>query len=240
MAVIQIPNLAPVVSLSSSAQFECVQGGTTFRTTAQQIADLAVPYPFPGWYGSFYSTTTQTNAGSTSANAIAFNQTNTALGINVTSNSRITFGAPGIYNVQFSANIEKTDAGTSLIDIWLSKNGTNETYSNQRISIDGASVKYVGAWNFFVQADAQGDYVELYWASLDTNIQLTTGGVQSNPSRPAIPSATVNVNLVCDTSAQALQPSANPAIAYYLANLPTSAPSTSGEFWWDGGVLTQS
>jgi len=40
MAVRQIPNLTPVVFLSPSAQFEIVQDGVTYRTSAQQIADL--------------------------------------------------------------------------------------------------------------------------------------------------------------------------------------------------------
>ena len=240
MAVIQIPNLAPVVSLSGSAEFECVQGGATYRATAQQIADLAVPYPFPGWYGSFYSTVTQTNLGTTSANPIVFNQTRSGLGVYIASSSQITFGAPGIYNIQVVAQVEKTTAGTSLIDIWLSKNGSNVDYTNQRMSITGSNNQYVASWDFQAQVDTQGDYFELYWASLDTDVQLVAGSTQSNPTRPAIPSAMVNVSLVCDTSAQALQPSASSSIAYYLANLPTVAPSTSGEFWWDGGVLTQS
>jgi hypothetical protein len=37
----QIPNLTPVVFLSPTAQFELVQDGTTFRASAQQIANLA-------------------------------------------------------------------------------------------------------------------------------------------------------------------------------------------------------
>lgn len=240
MAVIQIPNLPPVVSLSGSAQFECVQGGTTFRTTAQDIADLAVPYPFPGWYGSFYSTATQTNAGATTANAITYNQTYSALGVNIQSNSQILFGAPGIYSIQLSAQVEKTDAGTSLIDIWLSKNGTNVAYTNQRVSIDGSSTQYINTRNFYIQVDAAGDYAQLFWASLDLNIQLVTGAAQNNPTRPAIPSVNLTVGLVCDTSAQALQPSASSAIAYYLANLPTTLPATSGQYWWNSGVLNKS
>ena len=240
MAVIQIPNLAPVVSLSGSAEFECVQGGSTYRVSAQQIADLAVAYPFPGWYGAFYSTTTQTSGGSTTANAISFNQTRSSLGVYVASNSQITFGAPGIYNIEIVSQFSKTTAGTSVVDVWLSKNGANVDYSNNPISITGANNSYAVTLSFQVQVDVEGDYFQVFWSSLDTDIQLTTSGTQSNPTRPAIPSTMANVSLVCDTSAQALQPSASSAIAYYLANLPTSAPSTSGEFWWDGGVLTQS
>lgn len=240
MAVIQIPNLPAAVSLSGSSQFECVQGGSTFRTTAQAIANLAVAYPFPGWYGSFYSTATQTNAGPTAANAFTFNNTVTSLGVTVDSNSHLLFGAPGIYNIQFSAQINKTDAGTSEMDIWFSKNGSNLTYSNRKMVVDGNNVKQVAAWNTLVQINAAGDYVEIYWSSADPNIQIYTQGTQNNPTRPALPSVIATAALVCDTSAQALQPSASSAIAFYLDNLPTTAPTTAGQFWWNGGVLTQS
>lgn len=40
MAVRQIPNLTPAVFISPSAQLEIVQDGSTFRVSAQQIADL--------------------------------------------------------------------------------------------------------------------------------------------------------------------------------------------------------
>ena len=40
MAVRQIPNLTPVVFLSPTAQLEIVQDGTTYRASAQQIANL--------------------------------------------------------------------------------------------------------------------------------------------------------------------------------------------------------
>jgi hypothetical protein len=41
MANRQIPNLTPVVFLSPTAQLEVVQDGTTYRTSAAQIANLA-------------------------------------------------------------------------------------------------------------------------------------------------------------------------------------------------------
>lgn len=239
MALIQIPNLPPVVSLANSAQLECVQAGTSYRTTVGEILANAIPYPFPGWYGSFYSTALQTNAGTTTANAFTFNNTTSALGTTVSSNSRIVFGAPGIYNVAFSAQINKTDAGTSEMDIWFSKNGTNLTYTNRKMVVNGSNVKQVAAWNTLVQIDTANQYIELYWSSADLNIQIFTQGTLNNPTRPALPSVMLTANLVCDTSAQALQPNANAAILYYLDNLPTVNPGVSGALWWNAGVLNK-
>lgn len=239
MALIQIPNLPPVVTLSNAAEFECVQAGVSYRTNVAQILNNAVPYPFPGWYGSFYSTALQTNAGPTTANAFTYNTTVSSLGATVASNSRIVFGAPGIYNISFAAQINKTDAGTSEMDIWFSKDGTNLTYTNRKMVVNGNNVKQVAAWSTLVQIDSANQYVELYWSSSDPNIQIYTQGTQNNPTRPAIPSVALTTNLVCDTSAQALQPNANAAILYYLNNLPTSNPGVAGALWWNAGVLNK-
>ena len=239
MALIQIPNLPPVVSLSNAAEFECVQAGVSYRTNVAQILANAIAYPFPGWYGSFYSSALQTNAGPTAANAFTYNNTVTSLGVTVSSNSQLLFGAPGIYNIEFSAQINKTDAGTSEMDIWFSKNGTNLSYSNRKMVVNGSNVKQVAAWNTLVQIDAANDYIEIYWSSADPNIQIFTQGTQNNPTRPALPSVTATAQLVCDTSAQALQPNANAAILYYLDNLPTSNPGVAGALWWNAGVLNK-
>lgn len=239
MALIQIPNLPPVVSLANSAEFECVQAGASYRTTVAQILANAVPYPFPGWYGSFYSTAIQTNAGATTANAVTLNQSRSALGATVGSNSHVIIGAPGVYNVQVTLIADKTDAGTSLIDVWLSKNGTNIAYTNHQVSVTGSYLKYTISFNELVSIDAANDYIEVYWSSADLAVRLFAQGTQNNPSRPGEPSAAVSVNLVCDTSAQSLQPASNPAILSYLDSLPTANPGVSGALWWNAGVLTK-
>ena len=239
MALIQIPNLPPVVSLSNSAELECVQAGSSYRTTVAEILANAVAYPFPGWYGSFYSTAVQTNAGATTANAVTFNQTNTSLGVTVGSSSHLIVGAPGIYNLQFSLQAEKTDAGTSLIDVWVAVNGTNVTYSNRQVSVTGSSLKYTISFNEMVSIASANDYIQIFWSSADLNVRLYAQGTQNNPTRPGQPSAITSVNLVCDTSAQPLQPSANTSILYYMDNLPTSNPGVSGALWWNAGVLTK-
>jgi len=49
MAVVQIPNLPPVLTLAGTAQFEIVQAGVSLRASALQIAQyVAEQYPAPG------------------------------------------------------------------------------------------------------------------------------------------------------------------------------------------------
>jgi hypothetical protein len=149
----------------------------------------------PKWYGSFYSTADQTNAGATSTNKMTYNVTDIANGVSIVSNSRITIANAGVYNIAFSAQLEKTDSGDDAVQIWLQKGGVNVSNSATEVTIVGNNGKFVAAWNFFVQA-AAGDYFELCWHSADTAVSLQAQGTASNPTRPAIPSVILTVNQV--------------------------------------------
>lgn len=139
-----------------------------------------------GYYLSAYDTTTQTNPGATFANAMTFNTIAESKGIYITASSRVTFEYDGVYNIKFSAQVEKTDSGNDEIEIWLSKNGLNVDWSNTTLELSGNNVELV-AWNFVSSFNA-GDYFELYWHSNDIDMRILSRGTQSNPDRPAIPS----------------------------------------------------
>lgn len=149
-------------------------------------------------YGYFYDTTIQTNAGATAVNPMTFNTTDLSVGVSIVSNSRMTIANGGVYDIQFSAQVEKTDAGTDVIDIWLRKNGNNVSDSNTRIEIVGSGAEYVAAWNWVVQASS-GDYYEIVWSSADTNMRLLATVAASSPTRPAIPSVIASVTQVTYT-----------------------------------------
>lgn len=147
------------------------------------------------FYGSFYSTQDQTNAGATAVNKMTLNTTDIASGVSIVSNSRITIANPGIYNIQFSAQLDKTDSGDDVVDIWLQKNGSNVANTNTQTTLVGNNGKFVAAWNFVLKASA-GDYFELCWHSSDTNVFLNYVAAASNPTRPAIPSVILTVTQI--------------------------------------------
>ena len=111
--------------------------------------------------GTFYDTSTQTlttgNSASITLNTPVIND-----GITVVANSKSTVTRTGIYNLQFSAQVQTTVGGSPDVHIWLRKNGNNVTYSNTGISIQNQNSKYVGAWNFVESLNA-GDFLELVW-----------------------------------------------------------------------------
>jgi hypothetical protein len=147
------------------------------------------------FYGSFYSTQDQTNAGATATNKMTLNTTDIASGVSIVSNSRVTIANAGIYNIQFSAQLDKTDSGDDIVDIWLCKNGSPVANTNTQMTLVGNNGKHVAAWNFVVQASA-GDYYEICWHSADTGVFLNYVAAASNPTRPAIPSVILTVTQI--------------------------------------------
>jgi len=151
-----------------------------------------------GSYGSFYDTTTQTNPVGNIPRLMSFNTTDITNGVSISGstspyNTYIKTENPGVYNIQFSAQIDKTDAGTDEIVIWLSKNGIDLADTATTITLSGNNDKQVAAWNWFVNS-AANDYYQIIWYSADTDLRLlaeTAGG-----GHPGIPSVILTVNRV--------------------------------------------
>lgn len=129
------------------------------------------------------------------ANIMKYRTTNISRDISIVSDSQITFAKAGVYNIQFSAQIYKSGGGTSLVDIWLRKNGTNVANTNTEVQVIGNTGRTLAAWNFVVQASA-GDYFQIAWASIDSGVYLDAVEQQTTPSRPAIPSVILTVTQV--------------------------------------------
>jgi len=147
------------------------------------------------YYGSFYSTVDQTNGGATVANKMTYNTTDISNGVSIVSSSRITIANAGVYNIQFSAQFDKTDSGDDTVQIWFQKNGSNIANSNTEMTLTGNNGKHVAAWNFFVNASS-GDYFEICWHSSDTAVFINYIAAATTPTRPAIPSVILTVNKV--------------------------------------------
>ena len=145
-------------------------------------------------YGAFSDTTTQTIAAINTAYAMTFNTTDAANGVSIGSpTSRIVVAEQGVYNVQFSAQLDKTSGAAANIHIWLRKNGTNVPNTASKIAIQGTSAETVAAWNFIIQLEPT-NYVELMWASDDTAVVLHAASATS--VWPAIPSVICTVTQV--------------------------------------------
>lgn len=156
-------------------------------------------------YGSFYDTTKQTNTTPGTPNAMRLNTTvaSATNGVSIVSGSRITFATAGVYDIKFSAQLERESGnGTDFVSIWLNR-GTNggisapleQTNTSVAITTAGPTGRQVAAWNFMVRAEA-GDYYELMWACADANVVIQAVTDANTTYGPAIPSLILTVNQV--------------------------------------------
>lgn len=154
-----------------------------------------------GNWGSFWSTQTQTAASTTVAYAMTFNNTDAdSNGVSIASGSRLTFANSGVYDIQFSAQIDRTNSGTDTVSIWAAKNGTNISDSRGDIIVSGGAVAsaIIAAWNYVISVNA-GDYLELLWSATDTHIRLLATGTATSPTRPEVPSVILTASQVMYT-----------------------------------------
>ena len=151
------------------------------------------------YYGSFYDTSIQVPAIAGTGQPITFNSTAEALGISIQNNSEIHFTETGVYNIQFSAQVENIQNGSSkLLQIWLARDGVAEPWTNTQIKLDNQLARQVASWNFMTTVAATS-YLEIYWSSEITGIHL----VSDTTTDPDIPSVILTVQQVMYTQAGA-------------------------------------
>lgn len=154
----------------------------------------------PRPHASFYDTTTQTNPVANAVNLMKFNSTydegQTSFGIS-RQNTRIYISETGVYNIQFSAQLDKTGGSASSVFIWLRLNGVNVSHSATKIVIDGPNAEIVPAWNWMLLLK-EGDYVEIAWQSPDTDVILSA--IAASGNIPEIPSVILTVSWVSNVA----------------------------------------
>jgi hypothetical protein len=169
--------------------------GTTGNVTASPyISGSVVDFKF----GSFHQATTLTNTTPGTGIPMRFGSTDFSNGITIQSDGTnptyITVDTVGTYNFQFSAQLNKNGGGGAAIDIyiWMNLNGVAIPATNTRVTLQGANVYTVAAWNFFLDA-APGDHIQLMWASTSANAEIT--GL-TPAIGPTVPAAILTVNQI--------------------------------------------
>jgi hypothetical protein len=143
-----------------------------------------------GYYGNFFDTTTQTIVGVNTHQPVRLNTTDLSNQVSIANSSHIVIANSGVYNIQFSLQIDKVTAAGAHIYIWLRKNGLDVPNSATELAVQGTFSEVVAAWNFVVESNAN-DYYELVISATDINIRLKA--VSASGVVPAIPSVIVSV-----------------------------------------------
>lgn len=188
------PNLP--VALREYDQRSMEQFNNVLRLYFNQVSNrINAPTP----HASYYDTTTQTNPVADTVNLFTYNS--------VVSEYEVTRGTPtskiyvantGVYNFQFSAQLDKTGGSASSVYIWPRVNGVNLPNSATKMVIDGPNNEIVPAWNFVLVMGAR-DYFELAWQSSDTDVVIREEAASGNV--PEIPSIILTVNWVSNYEA---------------------------------------
>ena len=151
-------------------------------------------------YGAFQDSTDQTAASTTAAYPTTFDTTDFSNGVYLSNSSRMNVRNAGIYNVQFSVQLENINNEQNDVDIWFRKNGTNITASNSKFTVPARKSAtifghIIAAINYFVEL-AANDYIEIVWRTESTDVSLEQTPAESSPTRPATPSVIATVQYV--------------------------------------------
>ena len=114
-------------------------------------------------YGQFEYNTTITAAAANTAYVFPLGTATFNNIATVGSTSRLIIGAAGIYNLQFSVQLDNDNSQEHTAYIWLRKNGANIAGSTGRVTVVRQGSTITG-WNFLVDSANTTDYYEIAYA----------------------------------------------------------------------------
>ena len=141
---------------------------------------------------AFYSTQDQTASVVNTGYAVTFNNTSYTSTVTLSNNSRINVQNSGVYKFDVTLQLEHNNSSETLVTVWEQKNGSPIAYSAHKFDVKGND-DYVVHWGFTVSLTAN-DYIEVYWATGDTQLNLHTATASS--PHPGIPSASIDISFV--------------------------------------------
>ena len=159
-------------------------------------------------YGSFYDTTTHTALANT-ATSMTLNSQDVAQQVSIVDGYKVTVVYPGIYNMQFSVQVENSTADDQELDIWIrqfNRDGTPYfapdgdlpgstgaiTVVKKHGSVNGATI---AGWNYFLTMQG-GDYIQMMYSVTDAGVTLPSRLAQTGPVRPGTSSVVLTMSFV--------------------------------------------
>lgn len=143
--------------------------------------------------GLFFNTADQTIPLANTAYPVVYNQTylNNAVSLSTTSRILITIG--GIYNFQYTGQLESTNNSSKNVFLWIRRSGTDIGISTRAYSLSGNGTYAPIAYSFDIDMQV-GQYLELMVSASDATVQLAAE--TASAPHPGIPSSVMTVNFV--------------------------------------------
>lgn len=165
------------------------------KTGSEAIDGSGVRFP----YGAFSDFTSQTTTVNT-ATLMAFDTTDFSNGVTLATGSKLTVANAGIYNLQFSAQLQNLDNAPQDVFIWLKQNGVDITGSTGKVGMParksaGVPFHDIKGWNYFLSMNA-GDYVQIYWSTTNASVTIETYAASGTPTKPSTASVVATLSFV--------------------------------------------
>ena len=149
-------------------------------------------------YGAFSSDQDQTATANT-ATLMTLNTTDFANEVSIAT-SKITVANSGIYNLQFSVQLENSSNAPQDVFIWLKQNGTDIVGSTGKIGMParknpGDPFHSIVGWNYYLSMTA-GQYVEIYWSTTSADVSIQFYAASASPTKPATQSVVATMSFV--------------------------------------------
>lgn len=147
------------------------------------------------YYGLFLKTSTDTPATPNTAFPIEMDSFTISYGINIDLGNpeRIIVDNTGLYSIDVDFQISTSTSALKNIWVWIAVNGVNITNSSRIHSIQTANERVCISRNWLLSLD-ENDYIELRWATSDTNVALQN--IAGTGFAPASPSVVLKINML--------------------------------------------
>jgi hypothetical protein len=150
-------------------------------------------------YGAFSSYTTQTATANT-ATLLTMSTTDFSNLVSLNGSSAMVVTTAGIYNMQFSVQLESSDTAPQDVFIWLRQNGTDISGSTGKVGIParksaGVPSHDIKGWNYFLSM-SENDTVQIYWSTTSANVTIPTYASSGSPTKPSTASVVATMTFV--------------------------------------------
>jgi len=155
-----------------------------------------------GYFGAFYynganvALSNTTNAYIVPITA-SYDGTN---GVTVGSNNDIVFAHSGTYRIEYSIQYENTGNADDDANVWVRINGTDQTNTNSRFSVNRKNTgqdpgSLIAVTPFMMTVNA-GDRVQVMHSSEGGHVKLVSYAAGTTPTVPSTPAVIINVEQV--------------------------------------------
>jgi hypothetical protein len=169
--------------------------GTFFGSSGTSGVNGSSGVGVANYYGNFFSTGSQLVTGANIATTASLESTGDASGISIVDNRKVTFANSGVYEITYSALVQKTQSTEANVSFFLKKNGIIITDSASYISLVANSVYQIVTVPFITVLNA-GDYIEIVFLSNSQYIEITNIAADTITGSPDAPSWIVTAKQV--------------------------------------------